>query len=96
MSTEYTIFKRGDKYLLAEEHSSKVNLWMSTGLGNDESYDGQLRNLETVDLVGIALEIIKVAAYTGDLTGKCEEYLEDKPDSAFYYQSMMKAVGTER
>lgn len=97
MGTTYGIFDKRGLGIELHEGSDEFSLMLTGGAGKhhriDVDYDDESavsactpRNLTQADLVGIALEVLKVASYFGEEAMKkhADDYLEDRPDAGYY------------
>jgi hypothetical protein len=90
MSTQYTLFKRGDLEFEADERSALIDLAIHTQDGYDIGHT--IERLTAEEIVGIALELLKVASYVnGDLRGMGTSYLRTRSDRS-YYQEIVKEL----
>lgn len=90
MSTEYVVLKHGDGSVILDETSNlfELSLERCYGITGAETIDVMsLENLTAAQLIGLAIELLKVASYatTEDTFEQAVvEFLHSKPDRGYY------------
>jgi hypothetical protein len=108
MGTTYTVYEKNGLGIELHEGSDEFSLMLTGGAGKhhriDVDYDDESvvsactpRRMKQGDLIGIALELLKVASYFGEdeMKKQVDDYLEDRPD-ADYYRDVLEIMTGEK
>lgn len=87
MSTNYTVYEDDRKELALGEHSNLLDIDLYTKISRyDQELEASLNDLEPIQVIEIALQMIKVASYyTDGEYGDTKKRIIDRIDRETYF-----------